>query len=372
MNMNNIDRDMNGDFFCIILAGGIGTRLWPVSRQYLPKQFIDLLGTGETLLQSTYRRFLEFIAPDNIIVVTNRDYEGIVREQLPQLASHNLLLEPIRRNIVPPVTWASVEVSRRNPNAVMVVAPSDQNITDRPGGCFADEMLQGMEYVSHHEQLLTVGVPTTRAEVSYGYIQMAELLAPNIYKVQTFTEKPQEEFARIFHESGEFLWNTGLFIWSSKAFLNAMRRASGYYNEVLEDLKVCYATGQDVSNAIADLYAKLPNMTLEQTVLEKAENVDVMMCHFGWADLGTWGGVYNFSEKAEHGNVLINNSKGLLYDCNDCLVRIPKGHVAVLQGLSGYAVLEEDNVIVVCKKDDQGAIRRFVNQAQLDLGEEYV
>ena len=371
MNQNR-DKDMNSNFFCIILAGGIGTRLWPVSRQYLPKQFIDLLGTGETLLQSTYRRFLEFIDPDNIIVVTNRDYEAIVREQLPQLASHNLLLEPIRRNTVPPVTWASVEVNRRNPNAVMVVTPSDQNITDRPDGIFAQEMLQGLDYAASHQQLLTVGVPTTRAEVSYGYIQMAEEHAPNIYKVQTFTEKPQEEFANIFHQSGEFLWNTGLFIWSSKVFLKALYGVSGYYTEVLEDLKVSYATGQDVGTCIADLYSKLPNMTLEQTVLEKAENVDVMLCHFGWADLGTWGGVYNHCEKDAQGNALINNSKSLLYDCSDCLVRLPEGHVAVLQGLSGYVVVEENNVIVICKKDDQGAIRRFVNRAQLDLGEGYL
>ena len=365
-------KDMNSNYYCIILAGGIGTRLWPVSRQGMPKQFIDLLGTGETLLQSTYKRFVEFIDRDNIIVVTNRDYEDIVKEQLPELASHNLMLEPIRRNTVPPVTWAAVEVMRRNPNAVMVVTPSDQNITDLPGGKFADEMLQGLDYVSQHPRLLTVGVPTTRAEVAYGYIQMAEEEAPNIYKVRTFTEKPQEEFARIFHESGEFLWNTGLFIWSSKDFLKAVLGASGYYTEVVEDLKVRYATGQDVSAGISDLYSKLPNMTLEQTVLEKAENVDVMLCHFGWADLGTWVGVYNYEDKDGNGNVLINHSKTLLYDCQDCLVRLPKGHIAVLQGLSGYVVLEEDNVIVVCKKDDHGAIRRFVNSAQLELGEEYL
>jgi len=363
---------MEKNYYCVILAGGIGTRLWPVSRQHTPKQFIDLLGTGETLLQSTYKRFLEFIDKDNIIVVTNHEYEGIVREQLPDISPWNLMLEPIRRNTVPPVTWASVEVTRRNPNAVMVVTPSDQNITDKPDGKFADEILQGLEYAYNNPQLLTVGVPTTRAEVAYGYIQMAEKQAPNIYKVQTFTEKPQEEFAHIFHESGEFLWNTGLFIWSSKAFLKALHGVSGYYTEVLEDLKVRYSTGQDVSAGIADLYSKLPNMTLEQTVLEKAENVDVMMCHFGWADLGTWGGVYNYGEKDDAGNVLINHSKTLLNDCCDCLVRLPEGHVAVLQGLNGYVVVEEGNVIVVCKKDDQGAIRRFVNSAQLDLGEDYV
>lgn len=363
---------MDKNYYGIILAGGIGTRLWPVSRQSVPKQFIDLLGTGETLLQSTYRRFLEFLDPNNIIVVTNKNFAGLVREQLPQLAAHNLMLEPIRRNTVPPVTWASVEITRRNPNAVMVVTPSDQNITDRPDGKFADEMLQGLRYVYEHPQLLTVGVPTTRPEVTYGYIQMAEQQADNIYKVQTFTEKPQEDFARLFHESGEFLWNTGIFIWSSRVFLKALHGVSGDYAEVLEELKVSYATGQDVHEGIADLYSKLPNMTLEQTVLEKSENVDVMLCHFGWADLGTWGGVYNYGDKDAAGNVLINHSHTMLDDCHDCLVRLPEGHVAVLQGLRGYVVVEEGNVIVVCKKDDQGAIRRYVTNAQLNLGENYV
>ncbi|MBQ9362990.1 MAG: mannose-1-phosphate guanylyltransferase [Bacteroidaceae bacterium] len=363
---------MNKNYYCVILAGGIGTRLWPVSRQSVPKQFIDLLGTGETLLQSTYRRFLDFLDPDNIIVVTNKNFAGLVHEQLPQLPAHNLMLEPMRRNTVPPVTWASVEITRRNPNAVMIVTPSDQNITDRNDGKFADEMLQGLRYAYEHPQLLSVGVPTTRPETTYGYIQMAEQQAPNIYKVQTFTEKPQEDFARIFHESGEFLWNTGVFIWSSRVFLKALQGVSGDYAEVLEELKVSYATGQDVHEGIADLYSKLPNMTLEQTVLEKAGNANVMLCHFGWADLGTWGGIYNYGDKDADGNVLINHSRTMLDNCHDCLVRLPEGHVAVLQGLSGYVVVEEGNVIVICKKDDQGAIRRYVTAAQLDLGENYV
>jgi len=362
---------MNKNYYCVILAGGIGTRLWPVSRQSMPKQFIDLLGTGETLLQTTYNRFLRFMDKDNIIVVTNKDYEGIVKEQLPDLDSQNLMLEPMRRNTVPPVTWASAEVARRNPNAVMVVTPSDQNITDRPEGKFADEILQGMDYAKESQRLLTVGVRPTRPEVAYGYIQMADKVGTNIFNVQTFTEKPQEDFARIFYESGEFLWNTGLFIWSSKAFMKAAHGASGYYAEVLDELRSSYSTGQGVGEGIADLYSKLPNMSLEQTVLEKAENVDVMLCHFGWADLGTWSGVYTYSRKDEEGNVLMKGVPPMLEDCHDCLVSLPEGHVAVLQGLTGYAVIEEGNVILVCKKDDESTLRRFVNSAQIELGEKY-
>lgn len=363
---------MKRNYYCVILAGGAGKRIWPVSRQNKPKQFIDLLGTGETLLQTTYKRFLNFINPENIIVITNREYESIVREQLPELSDNNLMLEPMRRNTVPPVIWASAEIARRNPNGVMIVSPSDQNITDLDAGNFAAEMELGLDYAYRHQRLLTVGVKPTRPEQAYGYIQMAEKMAPNIFMVQSFTEKPQEEFAKIFYESGEFLWNTGLFIWTTTAFLRALKSVSGYYNEMIEDLRIRYSTGQDVNASISELYSKFPNMALEETVLEKIENVDVMLCHFGWADLGTWDNVYNYKEKDSDGNVVINNSKTVLYDCNDCLVRLPEGHVAVIQGLSDHVVVEEGNVILICRREDQEVIRRFVNKAQIDLGEEYV
>lgn len=363
---------MNKNYYCVILAGGVGKRIWPVSRQNKPKQFIDLLGTGETLLQSTYKRFLKFISPENIIVTTNLDYADLVREQLPDLPSENLMLEPIRRNTVPPVTWASAEISRRNPDAVMVVTPSDQNITDNADGSFAEEIEQGLDYAQRQQRLLTVGVNPSRAETAYGYIQMSMKMSPNIFKVQTFTEKPQEEFAKIFYESGEFLWNTGIFIWSPKAFLRALNDVSGDYSAMIKDVQVRYSSGQNADEVVSELYSKLPNMTLEQTILERVENADVMLCHFGWADLGTWDSVYINTPKSSTGNALVNNSKAVLYDCNDCLVRLPEGHVAVLQGLSDYIVVEEGNVILVCKKDDQGVIRNFVNSAQLDLGSEFV
>ena len=363
---------MDKNFYCVILAGGVGSRIWPVSRQSKPKQFIDLLGTGETLLQTTYKRYRKFIDADNILVTTNQEYADLVRQQLPELPEENLLLEPIRRNTVPPVTWASAEVSRRNPNGVLVISPSDQNITDMQNGVFSDEVLLGLDYAHRHQRLLTLGVKPTRPDTTYGYIQMSSKMSQNIFTVQTFTEKPQEEFAKIFYESGEFLWNTGIYIWSAKAFLKAIKEVSGFYNDIIEELRVHYSTGINIKEVVSELYAKLPNMALEQTVLEKVENVDVMLCHFGWADLGTWENVYNYMETDDKGNALVNNSKAVLYGCDNCLVRLPDGHVAVLQGLSDYVVAEEGNVILVCKRDDQSVIRSFVNTAQLDLGTEYV
>lgn len=364
---------MNRNHYCVILAGGIGVRIWPVSRQNKPKQFIDLLGTGETMLQMTYKRYLKFIARENIIVVVNKQWESIAREQLPDIPTENLLCEPMRRNTIPPVYWATLEIYRRNPNASIVVSPSDQNITDHREKQFEEDMIRGLEYCAEHPSLLTVGVPPSRPEVAYGYIQMAEKTdIEYIFKVQSFTEKPQEEFAKIFYESGEFLWNTGIYLWSAKTFLAGIKGSSGDMSEIVNDAKVRYLAGSEQHQVLKDMYSILPNMAIEQTLLEKAENVDVMLCHFGWADLGTWDSVYDHSEKDDMQNVLINNTKAVLYDCNDCVVRLPEGHVAVLQGLSEYVVVEQGNVIVVCKKEDQGAIRRFVNMAQMDLGEEYV
>lgn len=357
--------------YCVILAGGLGSRLWPMSRERKPKQFIDVLGTGKTLLQATYERFASFIDADNIIIVTNENYRQLVMEQIPGLKYENVLMEPMRRNTVPAVTWAALEVKRRCPEGRFVVSPSDQNITNYDA--FREDVLKGLEFVGGHDVLLTMGVKPSRPEVSYGYIQMVD--APeghnDIFKVQSFTEKPANEFAQIFYESGEFLWNTGLFLWSSDAFLHAVKGASSEFAGIVQTVVDKYRNGEYVVELLMELFTKCPNMSLEQSVLEKADNVNVMLCHFGWADLGTWAAVHEALPQSDMGNVVIG-SKSLLYDCKDCIIKLPDGHVAVVQGLEDYVVVEEGNVLVICKKGDQKNIRKFVNDAQLNLGEEYV
>lgn len=357
--------------FCVILAGGLGTRLWPMSREKKPKQFIDVLGTGKSLLQTTYERFASFIPTDNIIVVTNESYRQLVIDQIPGIKYENVLMEPMRRNTVPAVTWAALEVKRRCPDGRFIVSPSDQNITDYDA--FREDVLRGLDYVGTNSALLTMGAKPSRPEVSYGYIQMADVIEgyPNIYKVQSFTEKPANEFAKIFYESGEFLWNTGLFMWSSDAFLNAVRGASEEFSSIVQRVVTAYDNGEYIADLLMELFTKCPNMSLEQSVLEKADNVDVMLCHFGWADLGTWESVHDALPQSDMGNVVID-SKSLLYDCKDCIIKLPDGHVAVVQGLEDYVVVEEGNVLVICKKGDQKNIRKFVNDAQLNLGEEFV
>ena len=250
-------------------------------------------------------------------------------------------------------------------------SPSDQNITNHDA--FREDVLKGLDFVGTHKALLTMGAKPTRPEVSYGYIQMADTVDgySDIFSVQSFTEKPANEFAKIFYESGEFLWNTGLFLWSSDAFLHAVKAASPEFAGIVKTVVDKYNNGEYIADLLLELFTKCPNMSLEQSVLEKADNVDVMLCHFDWADLGTWAAVHEALPKSDRGNVVID-SKSLLYDCKDCIIKLPDGHVAVVQGLEDYVVVEEGNVLVICKKGDQKNIRKFVNDAQLNLGEEFV
>lgn len=355
--------------YCVILAGGYGTRLWPLSRQARPKQFLDLTGSGETLLQMTYKRFARFICRDNIIVVSNHHYEPLVREQLPDLPAANLLLEPMRRNTVPSVTWAASEIAQRDAEAVMVVAPTDQLLV--PDGTLEDDVALALDYGARHDRLLALGVVPTAADTRFGYIQMAEAQGEDIYRVQSFTEKPEAEFAKLFVESREFLWNTGLFVWSVRTYLGAIHDNATQFLDVMAEAHRSLQRGETLQHLVDEMYAVSPNVSLEQAVLERWSNVDVMLCHFSWRDIGTWSSLYDISAKDAHGNALLA-SRCLTYDCHGCVVRLPRGRVAVLQGLDDYIVAEEGNVLVVCRRGDQSAIRKFVNDVQMEAGDEFV
>lgn len=361
---------MNSNHYCVILAGGIGMRLWPCSQENKPKQFIDILGTGETLLQATFRRYSNFIAKENILVISNEKYADLCYEQLPSIPKENILLEPMRRNTVPSVVWAALHLIRRNPDALMLVTPADQLITDYAR--LEEDMARGFDYVSKHNRLLTLGITPTRPETAFGYIQMAEPLQEHIYRVKSFTEKPQLEFAQMFLDSKEFLWNTGLFMWSATTILHAIRNLSPQVTDVLQQMQNIFESDDTLPQIIERAFSICPNIPLETGVLEKVDNVDVMLCHFGWNDIGTWSQLYNVMPKIADSNVVLTPEgqkpgTGLVmfYDSDHTIVELPNGKVAVIQGLHDYAVIDNGKILMICKKNDQDSIRKFVNDYEM-------
>lgn len=356
------------DNYCVIMGGGIGSRFWPFSRKTMPKQFLDFFGTGRSLLQQTFDRFNKIIPTENILIVTNAIYADLVKEQLPELDPKQILLEPARRNTAPCIAWASYHIRSLNPNANIVVAPSDHLILKE--GEFLAAIEKGLDFVSKYDKLLTLGIKPNRPETGYGYIQIAEQEGDNFYKVKTFTEKPELELAKVFVESGEFYWNSGLFMWNVNTIIKAGEA-------LLPELASKLAPGKDVYGTpeekafIEENFPACPNVSIDFGIMEKADNVYVSLGDFGWSDLGTWGSLYDLSPKDEQGNVTLK-CDSMIYNSNDNIVVLPKGKLAVIEGLEGFLVAESDNVLLICKKDEEHAIRKYVNDAQMKLGKDYI
>ena len=356
------------DNYCVIMGGGIGSRFWPFSRKTMPKQFLDFFGTGRSLLQQTFDRFNKIIPTENILIVTNAIYADLVKEQLPELDSKQILLEPARRNTAPCIAWASYHIRSLNPDANIVVAPSDHLILKE--GEFLAAIEKGLDFVSKSDKLLTLGIKPNRPETGYGYIQIAEQEGDNFYKVKTFTEKPELELAKVFVESGEFYWNSGLFMWNVNTIIKAGEA-------LLPELASKLAPGKDVYGTpeekafIEENFPACPNVSIDFGIMEKADNVYVSLGDFGWSDLGTWGSLYDLSPKDEQGNVTLK-CDSMIYNSNNNIVVLPKGKLAVIEGLEGFLVAESDNVLLICKKDEEHAIRKYVNDAQMKLGEDYI
>lgn len=341
--------------YCVIMAGGIGSRFWPYSRKNKPKQFLDFFGTGNTLLQLTFDRYKKIVPQEHIFVITNIQYKELVKEQLPELDESQILLEPTRRNTAPCIAWASKEIQRLNPDANIIVAPADHLILKETE--FIEAIRKGLDFVAHSPQLLTLGIKPNRPETGYGYIQIDDEKQGDFYKVKTFVEKPQLDFAKVFVESEEFYWNSGIFLWNVNTILEA-------FDRIMPEISSKLSIGEEG-------FSSSPNISIDYGIMEKADNVYVQLCDFGWADLGTWGSLYEASPKDHQRNVIINGQT-LLYDCKDNIIALPKGKLAVLQGLEDYLVADTDNVLLVCRKDDENTIRRYVNDVQIKLGDEFV
>lgn len=364
-----MDMTQNSHNYCVILAGGKGRRLWPCSREQKPKQFIDFFGSGRTQLQQTYDRFAALVPPGNIYVATNVAYAQLVREQLPELPSHNLLAEPIHRNTAPSAAWATHRIAHLDAEANIIITPSDQAVQKEE--TFLHDMSEGLSFVAEHQCLLTMGVRPTRPEPGYGYVQMGDGVAKNVYSIKSFTEKPEREFARMFMESGEFLWNTGIFLGSAEYLQQRFNKLLPSVLRTFDELQNDYSLDAE-SEFIRENFPSYPNLSIDYGILEHPENVFVMQGDFGWADLGTWHSIYEVKRKCEGDNVAID-SEVLFEQAHGNVVKLPKDKVAVIQGLEGFIVAEEGNVLLICRKEDSSAlVRKFVNEIQMKKGADFV
>lgn len=353
---------MNKNLYVVLMAGGVGVRFWPYSRNARPKQFLDVLGTGKTLIQSTFERFLPICLPENIFVVTHEEHAGIVREQLPQLKADQILTEPMRKNTAPCIAYASYKIQQLNPEAVIVVSPSDHLILKEAE--FLDVIKKAADQARADEKLITLGIKPTRPETGYGYIQY-HTEKSFVKKVKTFTEKPELTLAKKFLESGDFVWNAGIFIWSAKAIVKAIQLHLPEVAEVFEEVKAKLITGEEKS-AIAAAYPQCKSISIDYGIMEKASNVFVCLGDFSWSDLGSWASIHDISQKDEDNNVIRANA--LTYETRNCIIKGSNEKLIVVQGLNGYLVGEFGNVVIVCEKDKEQQFRRFVSDVKSKPG----
>lgn len=358
------------DNYVLIMAGGIGSRFWPISRSSHPKQFIDILGTGKTLIQHTYERFIKIVPKENIFIITNDIYTNLVKEQLPELADDQILAEPIMRNTAPCIAYGCHKINKINPNACVVIAPSDHLILDPEA--FVNAINQSLETASGHDCLITLGIKPSRPDTGYGYIQFnSEIINEDFHKVKTFTEKPNLELAKTFVQSGEFLWNAGIFVWSVKSILKAFGHYLPEINDVFKEGESAFNTA-DERDFIQRAYYQCTNISIDYGIMEKANNVYVLPTEFGWSDLGTWASVYELAEKDYVGNAVMPAEKVIMYDSSNCMVNVPKEKLVILQGLHDFIVVENNNTLLICPRDEEQNIKQVVADVKQRFGTEFI
>ena len=362
---------MNKKNYCVIMAGGIGSRFWPMSRTAFPKQFHDILGVGRTLIQMTYDRFLPICPKENILVVTNERYKELVLSQLPDLKPEQVLCEPFMRNTAPCVAYSAFWIADREPDANIIVAPSDHLILKEKE--FEKIINLSLEQAEQSKNLVTLGIKPTRPDTGYGYIQWADDKSAKdekVKKVKTFTEKPDLELAKDFLESGDFYWNSGIFIWSLHAILNAFETYLPEMYRAFGEGAGLYGTKDELA-FIERIYPACENISIDYGIMEKAKSVNVVLSDFGWSDLGTWGSLHTHIAHDEHRNGVVGKNV-MLYNCADNVINIPNEKLAVLHGLNGYIVVDSGNILLVCKKEEEQRIKNFVNDIKLKKDEKWV
>jgi mannose-1-phosphate guanylyltransferase len=360
---------MNKHQYVAIMAGGIGTRFWPLSRTAYPKQFLDILNTGQTMIQQTYNRFAKFMAPENIFIVTLKEYVDVVKQQLPQLPVENIVAEPSRKNTAPCIAYISFKLLNKDPKASLIVAPSDHLIIDEAN--FTGVCKKGLDFVNHLNSFVTIGIKPNSPNTGYGYIQHDDMEAvPDFFKVKTFIEKPNLEMAKTFVASGDFLWNAGIFIWKVEKIINAFEK---HLPEVFE----LFATEKDKFNtveeaaAVAEIYPQCTNISIDVAVMEKADNVYVIPASFGWSDLGTWNSAWDSMQKDYLENAVAGKNV-MIMEANRCVVHVPDNKLVLLQGLEDFIVVDTKDVLLICRKDKEQDIKDYVAEVKRNKGEKFL
>ncbi len=355
--------------YIAIMAGGVGSRFWPASREARPKQFLDILGNGKSLLRLTFERFNELVPANRIFIVTNERYRDLVKEHLPELTDNQILGEPSRNNTGPCVAYTAYKVQQLDPEANLVIAPSDHLILNEP--LFLDNIRKGLAFTAVNNALLTLGIAPDRPHTGYGYIQFGEAdTEEGVYQVKRFTEKPKIEAARDFLTSGDYLWNAGIFIWRASSVLKAFEQHTPEITNLLGQNLSCYNTDAE-QDFINEVYPQTPNISVDYAIMEKADNVYTIPAQFGWSDLGAWASLHGEAPKNEDGNA-VQGDRILLHDTHNSLVRLPEGKLAVVTGLDDYIVVDEGDVLLICPKSREQEIKALRGRVGEEFGEEYL
>lgn len=361
---------MNKNNYVAIIAGGIGSRFWPKSRVGYPKQFLDILNTGKTLIQQTFDRFERFVPKENIFVVTSVEYTDIVKQQLPQINAANIVSEPSRKNTAPCIAYISFKISNINPEATLIIAPADHLILDSDG--FEQTCKKAIDFVDKHDSLVTLGIKPTYPNTGYGYIQyeIESAVEDNIFKVRTFTEKPNLELAKTFLTSGDFLWNAGIFIWKAEIIIKRFEMHEPELHDIFASERDKLNTAEE-KQAIERMYPQCSSISIDYAVMEKANNVYVIPSSLGWSDLGTWTSAYDNLEKDYLGNAIAGDQV-MVIDSAQCMISAPHNKLLVLQGLNDFIVVDTEDVLMICKKDKEQEIKGYVGEVKRNMGDKYL
>ena len=360
---------MNNNNYVAIMAGGIGSRFWPMSRTGYPKQFLDILNTGKTLIRSTYERFARFIPADNIYVVTTENYRSIVAEQIPQLPAQNILCEPSRKNTAPCIAYISYKLKALNPDANLICAPADHLISDETA--FEVICQNALTFTANIKALLTLGINPTNPNTGYGYIQFEpRAVSDNVYKVKTFTEKPDRDLAKTFVASGDFLWNAGIFVWQIKNITKAFEQLMPEIHELFETERSLLNTDKE-AEAIERIYPQCVNISIDYGIMEKADNVYVIPASFGWSDLGTWASAYDTLEKDYLDNAVAGDNV-MIIDATKNMIHADNKKLIVIQGMEDFIVVDTKDVLLICKKDKEQEIKEYVAEVKRNKGDRFI